>query len=160
MMALHALTDMLKWLWYDAARTHLEHYECKGETCIHHIFMLDETWARSYEPKLKCQSNEWRHYKSPWKRKVHQTPTTVKVMVILEYDCGCVILKNTEPQQHTINTELYSSFWKCNLRPVLEVWFFLQNPPIILHKNARVHTIEAVAHVGLSSALPSNTAQT
>jgi len=31
------------------------------------IITLDETWAKSYEPQMKRQSNEWRYYGSPRK---------------------------------------------------------------------------------------------
>jgi hypothetical protein len=58
------LTEMQKWLRYDAARNHLERYEREGEAFLRRIIMLDETWAKSYEPQLKRQSKEWRHYGS------------------------------------------------------------------------------------------------
>jgi len=60
----------------------------KGEAFLHRIITLDETWAKSYEPQLKRQSKEWRHYESPRKSKVRQNPSNVKVMVILVYDCS------------------------------------------------------------------------
>ena len=53
----HDLTEMQKWLRYDAARNHLERYEREGEAFLCRIITLDETWAKSYEPQLKCQSN-------------------------------------------------------------------------------------------------------
>jgi len=59
---LHDLMEMQKWLRYNAARNHLER---EGEAFLRHIITLDETWAKSYEPQLKRQSNEWRHYRSP-----------------------------------------------------------------------------------------------
>ena len=82
----HDLTEMQKWLQYDAARNHLERYEREGEAFLHRIITLDETWAKSCEPQMKCQSNEWHHYRSPRKSKVRQNPSNVKVMVILLYD--------------------------------------------------------------------------
>lgn len=57
--------------------------------------MMDETWARLYKPKLKCQSNDWHHYGSPQKSKVDQNPTNVEAMVILVNDWNSVILKHT-----------------------------------------------------------------
>ena len=42
------LTEMKKWLRYDAARTHLERYEREGEVFLRRIITLDETWAKSY----------------------------------------------------------------------------------------------------------------
>ncbi|GBL95670.1 hypothetical protein AVEN_100221-1 [Araneus ventricosus] len=63
------LTEMQKWLRYDAARNHFERYECEGEAFLRRIIALDETWAKPYEPQLKRQSNEWRHYGSPRRSK-------------------------------------------------------------------------------------------
>ena len=59
---LHDLIDMHKWQRYDAFRMHLQHYECEGEAFLRRIIAIDETWAKSYEPELKCQSKEWRHH--------------------------------------------------------------------------------------------------
>ncbi|XP_066991019.2 condensin-2 complex subunit D3 [Anabrus simplex] len=56
----HDLTEMHKWLHYDPAKTYLERYEREGETFLHRIITQAETWAKSYEPKLKRQSNECR----------------------------------------------------------------------------------------------------
>ena len=44
----HDLTEMKKWLRYDAARTHLERYEREGEVFLRRIITLDETWDKSY----------------------------------------------------------------------------------------------------------------
>jgi len=48
---------------------------------------------------MKRQSNEWRHYVSPEKSKVRQNPSSVKVMVILVYDCNGVMQTHTIPRQ-------------------------------------------------------------
>ena len=52
------LTEAQRWLLYDAAQTHLQHYGHDGDAFLWHIIALDQTWARSYEPLLKRQSNE------------------------------------------------------------------------------------------------------
>ncbi|KFM72497.1 Transposable element Tcb1 transposase, partial [Stegodyphus mimosarum] len=70
----HQLTEMQKWLRYDAARTHLERYEREEDAFLSRIITLDETWARLYQPELKRQSNEWRHHGSPRRSKFPQTP--------------------------------------------------------------------------------------
>ncbi|GFV39936.1 histone-lysine N-methyltransferase SETMAR [Trichonephila clavipes] len=43
----HHLTEMQKWIRYDAARTHLERYEGEGEAFLRRIITLNETWAKS-----------------------------------------------------------------------------------------------------------------
>ena len=126
----HDLTEMQKWLWYDAARNHLERYEREGKAFLCRIITLDETRANSYEPQMKRQSNEWRHYRSPRKSKVRQNPSNVKVMVILVYDCDGVILTHSVPRQQTVNAQYYCSFLEHNLRPALRKKrrHFLQKP--------------------------------
>ncbi|PNF37899.1 hypothetical protein B7P43_G06200, partial [Cryptotermes secundus] len=115
----HDLTEMQKWLRYDAARNHLERYEREREAFLRRIITLDETWTKSYEPQMKRQSNEWRHYGSPRKSKVRQNPSNMKVAVILVYDCDSVILTQTVPRQQTVSAQYYHSFLEQNLRPAL-----------------------------------------
>ena len=93
------LTEAQRWLQYDAAQTHLQRYGRDGDAFLRCIIALDETWATSYEPLLKCQSNEWHHHGSPRKTVVRSTPTNVKVMVIVAYDCIGVILTHAVPQR-------------------------------------------------------------
>ncbi|KFM70806.1 Mariner Mos1 transposase, partial [Stegodyphus mimosarum] len=142
----HQLTEMQKWLRYDAARTHLERYEREGDAFLRRIITLDETWARLYQPELKRQSNEWRHHGSPRRSKFRQNPSNVKVMVILVYDCDGVILTHTVPPQQTVTAQYYCSFLEHNLRPALRKKrrHFLQNAPLILHDNARPHAAQTV----------------
>ncbi|GBN68749.1 hypothetical protein AVEN_148777-1 [Araneus ventricosus] len=129
----HDLTEMQKWLRYDAPRNHFERYESEGETFLRRIITLDETWAKSYEPQLKRLSNEWRHYGSPRRPQVRQNPSNVKIMVILVYDYDGVILTHTVPTQQTVNAQYYCSLLEHNLRSALRTkrWHILQNPPII-----------------------------
>ena len=108
-----------------------------------------ETWARLYQPELKRQSNEWRHYGSPRSSTVRQNPTKVKVMVILVYDCDGVILTHTVPPRQTVNAQYYCNFLEHNFRPALRKKrrHVLQNAPIILHDNARPHAAQPVTNL-------------
>ena len=47
------MTEIQKWQRYNAARTHSERYEREGEDFLRRIITLDETWTRSYDPKIK-----------------------------------------------------------------------------------------------------------
>lgn len=142
----HDLTEEHKWLRYDASRTHLERYRREGEGFLRRIITIDETWARAYEPQLKRQSNEWRHHGSPRKVTVRNTTTNVKAMLIIAYDCDGVIINHTVPQRQTVTAEYYCNFLQNNLRAALrrKRRHFLNNPPIILHDNARAHAAVAV----------------
>ncbi|XP_055942641.1 histone-lysine N-methyltransferase SETMAR-like [Argiope bruennichi] len=111
----HNWTEMQKWLRYDAARTRLKRYGREGEAFLRHIITLDETWARSYQLKLKQKSKEWRHYGPPRSSKFLQNPSNVKVMLIL--------------------VPALRQKWL----------HFLRNVPIILHDNARPHVAQAVS---------------
>ena len=51
-------TEAQRWLRYDAAQTHLQRYGRDDDAFLRSIIVLDETWARSYEPLLKRQSND------------------------------------------------------------------------------------------------------
>ncbi|KAJ4440701.1 hypothetical protein ANN_08849 [Periplaneta americana] len=57
----HDLMDMQKWQRYEL----LVLLQREGEVLLRRIITTDETWARSYEPQLKSQSDEWRHHRSP-----------------------------------------------------------------------------------------------
>ena len=62
---------------------------------------MDETWARSYKPNLKRQSNEWQYSSSPRPKKVRLTQCTVKVMFIVAYDIDGVILHHAVPPRQS-----------------------------------------------------------
>ncbi|PNF13955.1 hypothetical protein B7P43_G08670 [Cryptotermes secundus] len=113
---------------------------------IGRIITLDETWAQSYEPHLKQQSNKWKHPGSPRPKKVCPTQSNVKAMFIVTYDTDGVILHHTVPQRQTVNSAYYCKFLHNYLRPVLrrKRRHLLATNPIILHDNARAHTADAV----------------
>ena len=100
--------------------THLQRYSRYGDAFLRRIIALDETWAGSYEPLLKRQSNEWRHHGSPRKTVVNRTSTNVKVMVIVAYVCDGVILTHAVPQRHNVNAQYFRHFLESNLRPALQ----------------------------------------
>ncbi|GJQ86093.1 hypothetical protein Trydic_g15249 [Trypoxylus dichotomus] len=78
------LMEMQQWIRYDTAQIHLERYDREGDAFLRPVIKLDEIWFGSYEPKLKRQSNEWRHSGSPRQINIRPTPTNVRVLVILE----------------------------------------------------------------------------
>ena len=102
---------------------------------------LDKTSARSYEPNLKRQSNEWKHPDSPRAKKVRPTQCAVKVMFIMAYGIDGVILHHAVPPRQTVNAAYYCTFMQHHLRPALRRkrrHMMVQNP-IILRDNARSH---------------------
>ena len=138
----HDLTDMHKWQRYDASRMHLQRFEREGEAFLRRIISIDETWAKSYEPELKRQSDEWRHHGSPRKQTVRPTPTNVKVMLILAYDWDGVIVNHRVHRGQNVNAAYYSSFLQDHLQAALrrKRCHHMVAQPIVLHDNARDHT--------------------
>ena len=81
---------------------------------------MDETWARSYEPNLKRQSNEWKHPGSPRPKKVRPTQCAVKVMFIVAYDTDGVVLHHAVSPRETVNAAYYFyTFLQHHFRPAL-----------------------------------------
>ena len=125
------------------------------------VWNCDHTWSRAYEPQLKRQSNEWYRHGSPQKLTVRQTVTHVEVMLIIVYDWDGDSIKHIVPQRRTVTAEYYCTFLQDNLKAALrrKRRHFLNNPPIILHDNARAHATGAVIdllnHWGVGSALSS-----
>ena len=115
----HSLTEIQKWQRYESARMHLECYKKKGDAFLHRIIALDEAWARAYEPEMKWQSNEWRHYGSPRKNRVRQNPSNAKVMVIFAYDSASIIPIHAVPQHRTVTGQYYADFLEHHLRRAL-----------------------------------------
>ena len=78
---------------------------------------------------------------------MRRTPTNVKVMVIVAYDCDGVILTHAVLQRQNVNAQCFCHFLENNLRPALrrKCPHFLQNLRIILQDNAWVHTAHPLA---------------
>ena len=107
---------------------------------------LDETWARSYEPNLKRQSNEWKYLGSLRQKKVRTTQRSVELMFIVACDFDGIILHHAVPPRQMVNSDYYCTFLQHHLRPALrrKRRHLLVNKPTILHDNARSHTVAAV----------------
>jgi len=145
----HTLSKVQQWHWYAIAQDLLDRYQREGDDFLGKIVTLDETWAHSYEPHLKWQSNEWKHPGSPRPKKVRPTQSNVKAMFIVAYDTDGVILHHTVPQRQTVNAAYYCNFLRNHLRSALrrKRQHLLATNPIILHDNARAHTANVVADI-------------
>ena len=128
------------------AQAFLHRYQREGDDFIERIVAMDETRARSYEPNMKHQSNEWKHLGSPRPKKVRPTVCAVNVMFIVAYDIDEVILHHAVLPRQSVNTAYYCMFLQHHLHSVLRrrrrhlvVW-----NPMILHGNARSYPTAAV----------------
>ena len=95
---------------YAVAQVLLDRYQRESDDFLGRIVAVDETWARSYEPNLKCQSKEWKHPGSPRPRKLCPIQCAVKVMFIVAYDIDGVILHHTVSARKMVNTAYYCMF--------------------------------------------------
>ena len=88
----HNLKEENMWQRKETARLRLEHYEREAERFLRRIITSGETSVRRYQPKLKRDSNEWRHNDSPRLKKCRQEQDPFKVMFIVAYDFDGVII--------------------------------------------------------------------
>ncbi|KAJ4447154.1 hypothetical protein ANN_09155 [Periplaneta americana] len=109
--------------WHDGVKRSgkalLDQYQREGNNFLGRIVAMDETWTRSYEPNLKCQSNEWNHLGSPCPKEVRPTQSAVKEMFIVAYDIDGVILHHAAPPRQTVNVDYYCRFLQHHLHPAL-----------------------------------------
>ena len=69
---------MQQWHRYAVANALLDQYQMERDYFLGQIIAMDETWAHSYEPNLKLQSNEWKHPSSPCPKSVCPTQCAMK----------------------------------------------------------------------------------
>ena len=140
------LTEVQQWHHYFLAQVLLDWYHRDGDAFLQRVITMDETWARSYKPHLKRQSNKWKHQGSPRPKEVRPQHGGVKVMFIVAYDVNGVILHHTVPQGQTVNAAYYCQFLEHHLRPAIRRKRpnLLAAGPIILHDNVRCHTAAIV----------------
>ena len=112
-----------------------DRYQREGDNFLGLIVAMDETWARSYEPNLKRQPNEWKRLGSPRPKKVRPTQCAVKVMFIVEYENNGVILHHAVPPRRAVNAAYNCKFLQHHLRPALR-WklrhLVVQNPSFFM----------------------------
>ena len=64
----------------------LKRYGEDGDEMLQRIIAINETWIRSFEPKLKCQSSERHAKNSPRPVKFRQSQSCAKMLMIFAYD--------------------------------------------------------------------------
>ena len=107
----HEISEVQQWHFSAVAQALLHLYQ---RDFLGRIVAVDETWARSYEPNLKRQSNEWKHPGSPPK-KVRPIQCAMKVMFIVAYGINGVILHHAEPPRQTVNAAYCCTFLQHHL---------------------------------------------
>ena len=98
----------------------------------------DESWTNCYDPETKRQSTQWKHAGSPRPKKVRQSKSTDKLLMIPFFDSTGMIYMHWVLTGLTVNKEYYvevlREFRKRFLGPALfksAQWHFHQdNAPV------------------------------
>ena len=99
----HMLSKSGKHQRVNIARKLLKRYGEDGEEMLQQIIVIDETWIRSFEPELKCQSSEWHMKISPRPIKFHQSQNCAKMLMIFVYDFRGVLTAHRVPTGQAVN---------------------------------------------------------
>lgn len=121
--------------------TFLQRYHADGQHFIDHIVTGDETWLHHFVPTTKRATMEWKHARSPTKKKFKVTPSAGKVMASIFWDSRGVLLIDYLERGHTVTAERYCGTLR-RLREAIRRKRpgMLSEGVILLHDNARPHT--------------------
>ena len=70
----------------------------------------NESWIYCYDPETKRQSSEWKHAGAPRPKKVRQSKSTHKLLMIPFFDNTGMIYIHWVPTRQTVNKEYYVEF--------------------------------------------------
>ena len=101
----------------------------------------DETWVYGYDPETRVQSCQWKSPSSTHTKKMRQSRSNIKVMMIVFFDLDGIVRAEFVPRNTTVNSEYYNGLLE-RLRKVVrrkrpEKW---SNGFILHHDNAQCHT--------------------
>ena len=71
------------------------------------LVTYNESWIYSYDPETKRQSSQWKHAGSPNPKKVRQSKSTHKRLMIPFFDSTGMIYMHWVPTGQTVNKEYY-----------------------------------------------------
>jgi histone-lysine N-methyltransferase SETMAR len=124
----------------ETSREFLSRYAEQGEVFSDSIVTGDETWVYHFTSESKQQSLEWRHSRSPKKRKFKVTQSARKIMATFFWDRKGVLLIEFMPTGTTINAASYCEILKKLHRAIQNRRRgMLTKGVCLLHDNARPH---------------------
>ena len=85
----------------------LERVEKEGDTFLHRIITMDETYLYLYEPETKQESMIWKHTTSPPPKKARTSRSAKKFMFIFWMDHEGILLSHVVPAAQTVNADYY-----------------------------------------------------
>jgi len=75
----------------------------------------DESWVYRYDPETEQQSSQWKSPGSPRPKKVRQSRSATKSMLIVFFDIRGIVHHEFVPEGQNVNAEFYSNVL-CRLR--------------------------------------------
>jgi len=102
-----AATSIPVYAQYMTSREFLSRYAEQGEDFLDSIVTGNETWVYHFTSESKQQSLEWRHSRSPKKRKFKVTQSARKIMATVFWDRKGVLLIEFMQTGTTINATSY-----------------------------------------------------
>jgi len=67
----------------------------------------DEIWVYGYDPETRVQSSQWKSPSSPCAKKVRQSRSNIKVVMIVFFDLDGIVQTEFVPRNTTVNSEYY-----------------------------------------------------
>jgi len=124
-------------------------------TFMSRVITTDEIWVYRYDPETKQQPSQWKSPGSPRPKKVRQSCSATKSMLIVFLDIRGIVHHEFVPEGQTVNAEFY-----CNVLRRLREDIRRKRPELwcpgnwLLHDdNAPSHralvTLEFLAHKGI-----------
>ena len=141
----HMLSESEKHQRVNIARKLLKRYGEDGDEMLQ-VIVIDETWIRSFEPKLKRQSSEWQTKNSARPVKFSRSQNCAKMLMIFAYDFRGVLMAHRVPTGQTMNKEYYKMYIRIILCPGIrrKRQEMTDRTPLLLHDNASPHKANIV----------------
>ncbi len=105
------------------------------------ITTCDESWVHHYDTLLKQENVTWKTRKSSRKKKVRQTISAGKLMLIAFFGYHGIVYKHSVPRDTTINSEYYCSVLAKLREHVARKRSEIKKSWLLHHDNARPLTI-------------------
>jgi len=129
--------------WRDACLDLLDSLEREPEffSCI---ITDDESWILEYNPKTKCQSQEWHTANSPRPKKARMSKSKIQSVLICFFDSHGIVHKEFVPPGQTVNQTFYWEVLERLRKRVACVRSGIARTWMLHHDNASCHTAVSI----------------
>jgi len=113
-------------------------------TFMSRVITGDESWVYGYDPETKQQSSQWKSPGSPRLKKVRQSRSATKSMLIVFFDIRGIVHHEFVPEAQTVTAEFY-----CNVLRHLREDIRQKRPELWCAGNWLLHDDNAPSHRAL-----------